>query len=381
MTAPSVQILVDDEPLQPRLLDRVQRLEVRESDEDPAFAALRIGLTQTPTGTFSPLDDDVFGPGVTIGISVAAPGGSPQRIFAGYVTHVRPHFETIESNCYVEILAMDAAVLLDTFERTAEYPDASDSDAASEILARYDITADVEPTRETHRADERLLVQRSTDWRFLQHLARRNGYVCFFEFDSAAGATTGYFKPPNVGGEPQADLTILREAANLDWIDIQFKLTGPVRHTTAAIDAVHKRIVRGAGGKELNALGEDGLAADIEAGWQRHGADSATALLRGARPTDQGAAAESAGSSDRDGFCIEARGQIDPRLYRNLLRARRPVLVKGVGELLTGVYYVRNVRTSIDEGKITQTFIAERNALRQTGQEDFGQSAEEEEPQ
>jgi len=379
--APLINVLVDDEPLAPRLLDHLTRLEVRESDEEPTVVALRLRLTQTPTGAFSPIDDEVFGPGVTLGIEVAAPGGSVQRLFTGYVTHVRPHFESIEANSYVEILGMDAAVLLDAFERTADYPDASDSDAAEEILARYNLGADVTSTRETHRADTRLLVQRASDWRFMRQLARRNGYVCYFEPDPATGSVVGHFKPPALDGEPQADLTILREAANLEWIDVQWTLTGPVRRSGAAIDAVRKRIVRGAGEPELEPLGQDGLGDALEAGLQAGGAEAATALLRGARPTDQGLAAESSGATGRELFVIEARGQLDPRLYRNLLRARRTVLIKGVGELLSGIYYVRSVRTAVDEGVITQTFIAQRNALGQTGQEEFGQSAEEEEPQ
>lgn len=381
MPAPLINVLVDDEPLAPRLLDQLTRLEVRESDQEPTVAALRMRLTQKPTGTFSPIDDEIFGPGVTLGVEAAAPGGSVQRLFSGYVTHVRPHFESIEANCYVEILGMDAAVLLDAFERTAEYPDASDSDAAEEILARYNISASVESTRETHRADTRLLVQRGSDWQFLQQMARRNGYLSYFEHDAASGSVVGHFKPRPLNGEPQADLTILREEPNLEWIDVQWTLTGPVRRTGAAIDAVRKRIVRGEGEPILEALGEDGLGDAIEEGLKAGGAEGAVALLRGAPPTDQGLAAASSGATDQQRFVIEARGQVDPRLYRNLLRARRTVLIKGVGERLSGVYYVRSVRTSVDEGVLTQTFIAERNALGQTGQEDFGQSAEEEEPQ
>lgn len=381
MPVPLINVLVDDEPLAPRLLDQLTRLEVRESDEDPSIVALRLRLIQTPTGAFVPIDQDVFGPGVTLDVDAAAPGGSVQRLFSGYVTHVRPHFESIEANCYVEILGMDAALLLDAFERTAEYPDVSDSDAAEEILARYDLGAAVESTRETHRADTRLLIQRATDWRFLKQLAGRNGYVCYFEHDAAAGSVVGHFKPRPLDGDPQADLTILREASNLEWIDVQRTLTGPVRRTGAAIDAVRKRIVRGEGEPILESLGEDGLGDAIEEGLKSEGAEAATALLRGARPTDQGLAAESSGTTDYERFVIEARGQLDPRLYRNLLRARRTVLIKGVGELLSGAYYVRSVRTAVDEGKITQTFIAERNALGQTGQEEFGQSAQEEEPQ
>jgi hypothetical protein len=60
-----------------------------------------------------------------------------------------------------------------------------------------------------------------------------------------------------------------------------------------------------------------------------------------------------------------------------LLRARRPVLVRGVGRRFSGVYYVQSVRTTMEDNRLLQTFVALRNATGQSGQERFGQSAEE----
>jgi len=91
---------------------KLTRLEVRESDSDPTFCALRFDLAQREDGTFALLDDDLFRPGLALGIDLAMPGGTPLRLFEGYVTHLRPHFETIAANSYVEVLGMDAAVLM-----------------------------------------------------------------------------------------------------------------------------------------------------------------------------------------------------------------------------------------------------------------------------
>ena len=74
---------------------------------------------------------------------------------------------------------------------------------------------------------------------------------------------------------------------------------------------------------------------------------------------------------------IELRAELDPSLYRGLLRARRPVLVRGVGRRFSGIYYVQSVRTTLEGATLLQSFVATRNATGQTGQEDFGQSAEE----
>ena len=100
-----------------------------------------------------------------------------------------------------------------------------------------------------------------------------------------------------------------------------------MKKTGKKIDAVRKRIVRGEGVPALDSLGEDGLGEAIEQGLQSAGAEAATALLCRARPTDQGQAAESVSWTDRDRFVIEARGEVDPRLYRGLLRAPGMVLL------------------------------------------------------
>lgn len=377
MPSPKIQVHVDGEALEARFVGQLTRAEVRESDRDPTVAALRFNLTQQPGGTFSVLDDERFDAGAPLAVEVAAPGGLPQRLFDGFVTHVRPHFEEIEANCYVEILGMDAAVLLDAQERTASYPDALASEAVAEILDRYQIPCEAEATAARFKTDRQLLVQRGTDWQFVRHLARRNGFCSYFEYDAEQSRVVGYFRKRALDADPQADLTILRPGANLLWVDLQEVLTGPVRHTAVAIDPISKRIVRTTGETEGEELGGETLASQIEEGLTAAGVDEATALLRDPFPDDAAINAEGTGTSDLDTFVIEARGEIDPKLYRGLLRARRPVLIKGVGARLSGIYYVRSLRTTMAEGGLAQTFVAERNAIGVSGREEFGQEAEE----
>ena len=144
MPAPFIQLLIDNTPAEPRLVDRIRRIEVRESDEDPTIAACASSSHNSRRARSSHSTTICSRQGRSWGSS-RLPGGLPQRLFEGIITHIRPHFETIESNCYLEILGMDSAVLLDAFERTASY-DASDADAVTEILDRYNIRADVEDT-------------------------------------------------------------------------------------------------------------------------------------------------------------------------------------------------------------------------------------------
>lgn len=381
MPDPRLQVTIDGEPIEAEILGLLSRIEVRESDADPTLLALRFNCTQSPDGEFMPLDAGVFLPAAKIGVQVEAPGGSTVHLFAGFITHVRPHFEVVESNSYVEILAMDAAVLLNAEERVEAYPDTTDGDVAQQIFGRYQLDFQGETTNARHEEKKQLLVQRGTDWEFVQRLARRNGFVCYLEPDPQSGAVKAYFKPRALKDTPQPDLTVLRDDPNLKWLDLQATMTGPTRAKGAAIDPLAKRIVRSDGAPVLEPLGDALVDADLDKGLKQAGATGATTLLRDPPPLEAAIAAEGSAATDRALFTVEARGEVDTTLYRGLLRARRPALIKGVGRAFAGVYYIRAVRTTIDEGVISQTFVAERNALGLSGKEDFGQSAEEVPPQ
>ena len=182
-----------------------------------------------------------------LSFEVEPPGGLIQRLFEGPLTDVRPHFETLAANAYLEVLAMDVAVVLDAEERVAAYPNMSPGDVASQILSGYQMTAEVADTAVLNDEDRQLLMQRATDWRFLQHLAQRHGMRFYFEYDGARSKVVGHFRPPDVDGTVQPDVAILQDGQSLNWADVQLLATGPVRWTATALDPIAKQIVAGDG--------------------------------------------------------------------------------------------------------------------------------------
>lgn len=380
MATPRFSIEVDGSRLPAAALGRLDGLELAEGDGIAARLALRFRLGQGADGTYALLDDGPFEPGAEIRLTLAAPGGSDQIVFTGYLSHLRPHFEEPEANSYLEVLAADPAMVLAAEERVASYPDVGDSDAAAEIAARYGYRIEAEDTAAKLAADDMLLIQRADDWAFLRHLAARNGYVAYFEPDPQTGDPVCHFHPRLTDDDPQADLTILRENANLAWIDFEIAHDRPETRIAHGIDAVAKRLVRADGSVQPAAMGEALFAPEAAAGLARAGATGSVRFLRNALPRDAAINAHAEGVGAEDMLAIEARGELDPARYRGLLRAHRPVLIKGVGDRLSGSYYVSDLRTEMAEGTLTQSFVAVSNALGRRGGESFGQSAEEEEP-
>jgi hypothetical protein len=377
VAASRVALLLAGAAVDAGVLAQLTRAEVRESDRDPTVLALRFRLVRRDDGEFGPLDDELFEPGTPLAFEVEPPGGVAQRLFDGTVTHVRPHFETIPENAYLEVLAMDAAVVLDAHERVATWPNMTDGDVVAQILAAYRIPVQAADTPVRYDDDRQLLVQRATDWRFLQHLARRNGTRFYLEYDAGQRQVVAHFAAPDVAGPAQADIVILQDGRCLNWADLQLVATGPVAVTGAALDPVGKRIVRGAGTPDLPVMGDGDAAEAVASGLRAAGAAAAATLLRDPFPLDEAIGAETTAATDAARFVVELRAELDPELYRGLLRARRPVLLRGVGRRFSGTYYVSAVRTTLDGAALLQTFVATRNATGPTGQEDFGRSAEE----
>ena len=380
MATPRFSIEIDGTRLAAASLARLDGLDLSEADGTAARLALRFRLGQGADGTYALLDDGTFEPGAEIRLTLAAPGGSDQIVFTGYLSHLRPHFEEPEANSYLEVLAADPAMVLAAEERVASYPDAGDSDAAGEIARRYGYRIEAEDTAAKLAADDMLLIQRADDWAFLRHLAARNGYVAYFEPDPQSGDPVCHFHPRRTDDEPQADLTILRENANLSWIDFEVAHDRPEKRIAHAIDAVAKRMIRADGTVQPGAMGEALFAPEAAEGLARVGATGSVRFLRNALPRDGALNAHAEGQGEEDMLAIEARGELDPARYRGLLRPHRPVLIKGVGDRLSGSYYVAELRTEMAEGALTQSFVAVSNALGRRGGESFGQSAEEEEP-
>ncbi|MFN0245401.1 MAG: contractile injection system protein, VgrG/Pvc8 family [Kofleriaceae bacterium] len=363
--------------LDAQVLARMTRLEVRETDRDPTMAIVRFGLAQLPSGEMFPLDNDVFAPATRIAVDLAPPGGRTTRILDGFVTHVRPHFESVEANCYLEVVAMDAGALMAIGDHAEAYPDATDSEAATRVFSRYSLAnGNITSTNARHDKDIQLLVQRESDWAFVQRLARRNGFRCYLEHDAGRSQVVAHFAPISTSS-PQADLTILRAGSNLKWIDVQHPYAVPVRGRAFAIEPIAKRLVQASGTRITEPLGGDPAATATDRGLDAARATARERWARDPQPSSASITTEANAVTDALELCIEARGELDPALYRGLLRARRTVLLKGVGTRLAGSWYVSSVRTTLDTGVLTQTFVLQRNAIAPSGGERFGTTAEE----
>jgi hypothetical protein len=358
-------ITIDDEAA-PDFFAALVEMEIEEDHRLAGCCKIKLAVSRQDDGSWTFLDDDRVRPWKPITISAEVADASVD-LFAGYVVDVKPSIDAEEDQSFVEIWGMDATSLMSLEEKIRDWPNKSDSDIARQIFADYDLTPKVDDTGVVHDEKVSTIIQRETDIQFLKRLARRNGFECLVAGD------TGYFRKPVLNEPPQAVLAAhFGDDTNLVRFDARLAALRPTSVEMHQIDTI---------GKQLD-------DAVVEASDQPQlGRDGATSLTVpngiSARMFVKHAMATS--RSEMENLChslydeaewlIEATGEIDTLAYGDVLRPRKLVPIKGVGELFSGVYYVTNVKHVFSLDGYVQQFTARRNALAPKSAKDFGGDA------
>ncbi|MFZ5765288.1 MAG: phage late control D family protein [Thermodesulfobacteriota bacterium] len=346
--------------LSPRLVS----LEVEDDIELAGMFRLRFSLLlHGRDGSWGILDDERLRIGREVAIRLTGFADGDEELIRGPITHVMPHFAGDPSGCVLEVWGMDASVLLDQEEKLKDWPNKKDSDIASEIFANYGLTPDVEDSGVIHDEALSTIIQRETDMRFLKRLAGRNGFLCYVE------GRTGCFKRPALDGPPQPLLSV------------HFGGETVVNRLTLTVNGLRRAAVAM---QQIDRLSKEILTTEINDGEQRLlGGEDAAALTGPAMPEGRIVVSRNGatGAPEMQALCtalfnqsawfVEGEGEIQANQYGHVLKARRTVTIRGIGETYSGVYYVSHVTHVFTEDGYCQLFKVRRNALLPNGTENF----------
>jgi phage protein D len=341
-------------------------LEIELDDEMAAMFKLQIALMQQPDGIWQYLDDERFMVWKQVIITAGFESGT-EELITGYITHVKPVFDPDSSQCTLEIWGMDGSVLMDRIEKLKDWPNKKDSDIAAEIFTEFGFTPEVIDTEVIHDEAISTVIQRETDMQFLKRLALRNGFDCYVE------GATGYFGNPQIQEQPQPVLAVHFGAeTNVESFSIEVNALTPANVAMYQVDRVNKEVLEAtAESSQQEALGEtdaSGLLADGMEPAQVYigmniatGNPEMTALCQGLYHQGE--------------WFVSGEGIICANHYGHVLKPRRTVTIKGVGETYSGIYYVSHVTHSFTPDGYTQFFRVKRNGIMPTGSEDFSGSS------
>jgi hypothetical protein len=281
-------------------------------------------------------------------------GVMPEPLIDGVIYHqqVTPGNEPGTSTLTVS--GRDISVLLDLEERNAEYRNRPDFLIAAEILAnyaQYGIVPQPTPTTDLPIELQRIPRQHETDLRFLQRMARRNGFVFYIE-PLTIGVSRAYFGPENRAGLPQPALSIdLGTATNVNSLHFSDDALAAAGVSGAFVEPITKTSLTI---PPLPSLRVPPLALSPASPRRRTLARNTA----GQNPAQAATSLLAATTNTPDSST--ATGELDTVRYGSILRARRLVDVRGAGVKHNGTYYVRSVTHKIERGSYTQEFTLSR---------------------
>lgn len=362
-TKTSYTITVDGTPLDAAAVGCLQRVECEEHLRLADVLRLRFRVGPKPAGAgWQLLDDGLFPRLAAITLDVRL-GTTTVPLFAGHVVETAATFTGDPADTGYTVLAFDPSVLLHLESRTRAWPNMSDADVATSIFSDAGFATDVQATSPTPSENTTVLLQAETDAQLLQRLAARNGYDTWVD-QEPGGTTTGHFRAPDLAATPQDVLSVgLGAAGTVEKLSIRHDMLKPAAASARAVDHAGLGVESGSAtavGAPL--LGRESLLpADQPRTLALHG--TATDLSAGLQAAAQAA-------TDRSAMAITADCELNTGTYGAVLRAKRPVLVRGAGPAFSGSYLVERVLHVMEGTDYRQYATLRRNATGLAG-EDF----------
>jgi hypothetical protein len=359
-------LLVGDQPAPESLIDVIQHLEVEDHADMADMVRLSVAISiRDGCGSWNVVDKNVFKRLTKLRINVNVGSGKTEPLIEAYVIETNADFANQPGQSVLNVVAMEPTVQMSLKETVKPWPNMADSDIAEKIFGGYPFVPVVDSTQPTRDEIDHTEIQRGTDIQFLQALARRNGYECYVELNPETGKVEGHFHAPHLQQPPQGVLSVnMGTATNVNSFHARFDMLKPATARAANID-VHS--------KEDQSGKSDSLAEKALGSTSTVPSDDARQVLLSATGLADSGELQTAAQAvvDRSSWAITADGEVNTIAYGDVLRAKRPVLVRGAGLQFSGTYYVERVLHTFNGDGYTQQFSLRRNASGLLGNENF----------
>jgi hypothetical protein len=320
-----------------------------------AFDLSRNGVIST-----SLLPAGAFDPEVRV-VLVVTVAGTPTVLMDGVITRQEVGVSGTPGQSTLTVTGEDLTVLMGLAERVVDYPAMGPAARVTSIISRYaqyGITPLVIPELipQAVSPTQRIDSQHGTDLDYVNQLAKDNGYVFYLDPGPAPGTSRAYWGPEVRLGVPQHAINVNMD--DLSTVDqMTFGFDGAAREQpTVRIQIPVTRTDVLLPVPEVSVLLPPLAARPAPALKQ-------TVITDAAKKDAPQGLADSIAQAVNSAEVVTGSGQLDVIRYRNVLRPRELVGVRGAGITYDGLYYVKSVTHNLQPGGYTQNFTLAREGL------------------
>jgi hypothetical protein len=328
-------------------------VDVECSRTNPWTATLTFESRRDEHGRWAVQDSGELSPWQAIVIE-ASFGTTTEEIFRGYIREVSASYPEEAGAATVTVECQDQSIAFDRNHVRKNWGAEAPTDGLifNQIIVNNPLVPPLLPDAKGKGLSGLQPIQDSTDIQFLRDRAEINGYELIF----AKG--TVYFGPMRLSGKPQPTILVYAgQDTNCLRFDVKVDGHQPekVGYTVASTEGtgVQEKIL----GPNIRLLGTE-PASGSGSGLK----DFVWHLRRLGGIGEDELAAYAQAKANELSLRIQADGELDGTLYGHVLRVAETVMVDGVGDRLSGEYYVDSVTHRFSEDGYRQGFRLLRNA-------------------
>ena len=365
MPAVSYKLYIDGKPASPDFISTVQKIEVEDHARMADMLRLQVALSVKESGTsWNVLDDELFKRLTNIKLEATVGSGKAEPLINSYVIETDAQFSNLPGKSVLKVVAMDPTVLMNLDEKVKPWPNMADSDIATAIFKDYGFTPKVDQTQPSRQEVDSFSIQRGTDIQFLQKLAHRNGFECYVDMDPISGSPEGHFHKSSLDEKPQGILSVnMGSETNVNSFRARYDMLLPITAEVTGLDIETQS--NQPANVEKTSIADLGSKPAVNTDRPRKVLLSQTGLAQTGELKTYAQA-----MVDQSSWAITAEGDLNAVAYGGILRAKSPVLVRGIGKQFSGIYYIDKILHIFTDGYV-QRFTMRRNALGLTKKENF----------
>jgi hypothetical protein len=288
---------------------------------------------------------------VAIGVAM---GVIPEVLVDGIIAHHQLAPGSEPGTSTLTVTGRDLRQVLDLEEKNEKYENQPDSVIFTRLIAgygQYGLVPQATPTTDVPIELQRIPRQQETDLKFIERLAKRNGFVFYIE-PVTFGVNRAYFGPEVRTGFPQPALTAAPDFfANVRRLSFSQDALSPESPKGAIVDPILRMSIPIPSLPSLRIPPLSGNPAP---------ARRKTLLRETANQSPSRAATTAVAAATNAPDPVRGEGELDAVRYGSVLRARGLVGVRGAGLSYDGNYYVRRVKHVIARGSYSQQFTISR---------------------
>src|SRR5215210_9162990 len=233
-------------PASGEVMNALSRVEVVNDSETGDGFKITFTLGKDKAADYSLLKSGAFDSFNRVVIGVAL-GITPEVLIDGIVAHhqVAPGNEPGTST--LNVMGRDLRQVLDLEEKNEEYKNQPDFVIFNRLIAgygQYGLVPQATPTTDVPIELQRIPRQHETDLKFIERMAKRNGFVFYIE-PVTFGVNRAYLGPETRSGIPQPALTVNMDAfSNVNTLSFSHDALAPTGAEGSILDPIRKTITK-----------------------------------------------------------------------------------------------------------------------------------------